>query len=65
MNSVSTKSVSVEADSTFGWSKFVGCKGLSIGLDQFGASVPYKVLAEKFGFVPAVVTGKIKKYSGC
>jgi len=50
------KRVSLEANSTYGWSRFVGCQGLSIGLDHFGASAPYKVLAEKYGFtVPGVV----------
>lgn len=45
-----TARVSVEAASTFGWQKYVGDKGRCIGLDRFGASAPYKVLADKFGF---------------
>ena len=50
------KRVSIEAGSTFGWEKFIGDEGLAIGLDHFGASAPYKVLTEKFGFtVPAVI----------
>jgi transketolase len=44
--------VSIEAGTTFGWERFVGIDGLTIGLDHFGASAPYKVLAEKFGFTP-------------
>ena len=45
-----------EAGTTFGWEKFIGDEGLAIGLDHFGSSGPYKVLAEKFGFtVPAVI----------
>ena len=51
--------VSIEAASTFGWHRFVGLQGLAIGLDTFGASAPYKVLAEKFGFTPEAVAKKI------
>jgi transketolase len=42
--------LAVEANSTFGWQKYLGEQGRAIGLDHFGASGPYKVLAEKFGF---------------
>lgn len=42
--------VSIEAGSTFGWERYVGTAGRSIGLDRFGASAPAEVLFEKFGF---------------
>jgi transketolase len=42
--------ISVEAGSTFGWERWVGSTGHSIGLDHFGASAPAEVLFEKFGF---------------
>ncbi|MEQ9400350.1 MAG: transketolase [Longimicrobiales bacterium] len=42
--------VSVEAASTFGWSRWVGSAGASVGIDRFGASAPAEVLFEKFGF---------------
>ncbi len=45
-----TKRVSVEAGSTFGWHKYVGSQGASIGIDTFGASAPGNVCYEKFGF---------------
>ena len=54
--------VTLEAGSTFGWEKFAGDKGLCIGLDRFGASAPYKVLAEKFGFTPEAVAAKIRSF---
>lgn len=44
-----TNRVSIEAGSTFGWSKWVGAKGSSIGLDSFGDSAPYEELYEHFG----------------
>ncbi len=56
------KRVTIEAASTFGWEKFAGDNGLCIGLDHFGASAPYKVLAEKFGFTPQAVADKIKAF---
>jgi len=42
--------VSVEQASTFGWSKYVGDTGQSIGMRTFGASAPLKQLVQKFGF---------------
>jgi transketolase len=33
-----------------GWEQWVGAQGTVIGLDRFGASAPYKVLFEQFGF---------------
>lgn len=41
--------VSVEQASTFGWSKYVGSKGCSIGMETFGASAPLKELQKKSG----------------
>lgn len=44
-----TARVSVEAGSTYGWQKWVGGKGKSIGIDEFGASAPGPLLYEKYG----------------
>lgn len=44
-----TNRVSVEAGSTFGWSKWVGNTGSSIGIDSFGESAPYQDLYNHFG----------------
>lgn len=41
--------VAVEAGSPQGWHKYVGKRGIVIGLDHFGASAPYQTLYEKFG----------------
>lgn len=56
------RKVSMEAGSTFGWAEFVGTEGLSIGMDTFGASAPYKVLEEKFGFTKESAAARIKKH---
>jgi transketolase len=45
-----TARVSVEQASTFGWARYVGATGRSIGMDTFGASAPLKELVKKFGF---------------
>jgi transketolase len=50
-----TARLAVEAGVPMGWSKYVGLTGDVISLDHFGASAPYKVLAEKWGFTPEVV----------
>ena len=54
--------VSIEAASTYGWHRFVGVEGLAIGLDHFGASAPYKKLAEEFGFTPEGIVADIEDY---
>jgi len=42
--------LSVEQASTFGWERYVGLDGRSIGMETFGASAPLKELLKKFGF---------------
>ncbi|MBV9050713.1 MAG: transketolase [Solirubrobacterales bacterium] len=44
--------VSVEAASTFGWHRWVGEWGETIGMESFGASAPAGVLYKHFGFTP-------------
>lgn len=56
--------VSVEAGSTFGWQKWVGEKGIAIGVDEFGASAPAPLLYEKYGItVDAIVAAAHKVLS--
>lgn len=45
-----TARVSVEQASTFGWERYVGRTGESIGMRNFGASAPLQELQKKFGF---------------
>jgi transketolase len=45
-----TARVSVEQASTFGWERYVGLTGTSVGMETFGASAPLKELQKKFGF---------------
>ena len=52
--------VSVEAGTTFGWSKYVGDAGEAVGHDDFGASAPIKELMSHFGFTVDNVVAKAK-----
>jgi transketolase len=45
-----TARVSVEMAATFGWERYTGSKGRSIGMHRFGASAPLKDLLKYFGF---------------
>jgi transketolase len=56
-----TARVSVEKASTFGWAKYVGVRGQSIGMRSFGASAPLKDLIKKFGFTPEQVLAAVKE----
>jgi transketolase len=42
--------VSIEAGCTLGWHRWVGDRGVTIGIDRFGASGPGPVLIKQFGF---------------
>ncbi|HEX7499745.1 MAG TPA: transketolase C-terminal domain-containing protein, partial [Polyangia bacterium] len=45
-----TARVSIEAGVSLGWHRWVGDRGVVIGLDRFGASGPGSVLVKQFGF---------------
>ena len=44
-----TKRVTIEAAATFGWAKFAGSHGVSIGIDHFGASAPGDLVLDQLG----------------
>ena len=44
--------VSVEAAVAMSWHRIVGDAGECVSLEHFGASAPYQVLFEQFGFTP-------------
>ena len=56
-----TARVSVEQASTFGWARYVGATGCSIGMRSFGASAPLKDLVKKFGFTPEHVVAAARE----
>ena len=54
--------ISIEAGITHGWERYIGINGLSIGIDHYGLSAPYKDLAEEFGFTPEKVKKRISDH---
>ncbi|MCA9904147.1 MAG: transketolase, partial [Anaerolineae bacterium] len=53
--------VSIEAGRTIGWDRFVGLDGVTIGVDKFGASAPYKRLYEEYGLTTQAVVEAAKR----
>jgi transketolase len=47
-----TARMSIEAGSTFGWSQWVGDRGVTYGIDRFGESAPIAAVAKSLGFTP-------------
>ena len=43
---------------------FVAQRGLVYGIDRFGASAPYKQLAEAFGFTPDALAARVLQHLG-
>jgi transketolase len=52
--------VSVEAGSTFGWGRYVGDRGASVGIDRFGASAPAERVFRELGITPEAVRDRAK-----
>lgn len=44
------KRVSIEMGSTFGWERYVGLDGATIGIDKYGASAPGATVIKNYGF---------------
>jgi transketolase len=53
--------VSVEMAATFGWERYVGTSGRSIGMHSFGASAPIKALMKHFGFTVENIVAAAKE----
>ncbi len=58
----STKIITIEAGRTLGWGNLTSNPVLHIGIDRYGASAPYKILGEKFGFTADAVYEKVKTW---
>ncbi len=59
-----TARVSVEAGVTFGWERWIGDRGIAIGIDRFGASAPGEVNLERFGFTAEHVADAVRTLLG-
>jgi transketolase len=53
--------VVIEAGVSMGWHKYAGDMGRFVCQDTFGASAPYSMLIEKFGFTPERVVNEALK----
>jgi transketolase len=51
--------VSIEAGATLGWERYIGRRGLAIGLDRFGASAPAEDLFKRFGFTAEAIVPRV------
>ena len=47
--------VSVEAASTFGWARWTGTWGRTVGIDRFGESAPGGLVMERLGMTPGAI----------
>jgi transketolase len=56
-----TARVSVEQASSFGWERYLGLTGESLGMQTFGASAPLKELQRKFGFTADHVVAAVQR----
>ena len=59
-----SKKISIEASSIFGWDKYVGTNGTSLGMNSFGKSAPGKKLYENFNLTSDSVVLIAKKMLG-
>jgi transketolase len=59
-----TARLAVEAAAPFGLERYVGTKGEVIGMNRFGASAPWKALAEHFGFTAANIAEHARRLLG-
>ncbi len=53
--------ISIEAGSSDCWKKYVGDKGISFGIDEFGKSAPYKDIYKYFGLESTNIKNITKK----
>ena len=58
------RNVVVEAARLQGWERVAGCDALLIGIDRFGASAPWKVIAEKLGFTGPQIADRVTRWLG-
>ncbi len=56
--------ISIEASSIYGWEKYVGPDGISLGIKSFGKSAPYKKIYEHFNLTSGNVVKLAKKMLG-
>jgi transketolase len=56
--------LAVEAGASLGWHRWVGTHGAIHAVDRFGASAPWKDVAEAYGFTGDRIAGKARELVG-
>ena len=56
-----TARVSIEAAATFGWERWVGDRGVAIGVDRFGASAPGEVNMREYGITAEAAAEAVRR----
>lgn len=59
-----TARLAIEAGVAQGWCKYTGSGGDVMSIERFGASAPYKVLVERFGFTAEAVVKRVERLLG-
>ena len=54
--------VTIEAGSVLSWNKYLGNKGISLGISNFGESAPYKNIYEHFDLTAEKIVTNIQKH---
>ena len=54
--------ISIEAGSKLGWSRWLGPHGLSIGIDEFGASAPAETLYGRYGVTVDAICDAVTRH---
>jgi len=58
------RTVVIEAAALYGWERIAGTDALLLGIERYGASAPWKVLQEEFGFTGPKVAASVLKHLG-
>ncbi len=53
--------ITIEAGSINCWNKYIGAKGLSLGIDKFGESAPYKEVYKHFNLTSNKIVNLVQK----
>jgi transketolase len=53
--------VSIEAAATFGWERWIGDRGIAIGVDRFGASAPGEVNLREYGVTAEAAAEAVRR----
>lgn len=59
-----THRMSIEMGTTYGWQRYVGCQGVTLGIDRFGVSAPGDEVIEMFGFTPQNIAKEYRQAFG-